>query len=152
VKSRIYIDTSIVGGYFDSMFAEATIAFFNAVLETKSVLVISELLLAEISMAPQNVRDFFNTMPKELLEFVKTSDDAEHLANLYINEKVVGASSRADCLHIATATTHHVSVLASWNFKHIVNLTRIKGYNSINLREGYASLEIRTPKEIFNND
>ena len=35
------------------------------------------------------------------------------------------------------------SVLASWNFKHIVNLERIRGYNSINFREGYQMTEIR---------
>jgi hypothetical protein len=40
-------------------------------------------------------------------------------------------------------------VLVSWNFKHIVNLERIRGYNSINFRKGYQMTEIRTPKEIF---
>jgi hypothetical protein len=40
-------------------------------------------------------------------------------------------------------------VLVNWNFKHIVNLERIRGYNSINFREGYQMTEIRTPKEIF---
>ena len=35
------------------------------------------------------------------------------------------------------------------NFKHIVNLVRIQGYNSVNLRRGYPLLEIRTPKEIL---
>jgi hypothetical protein len=41
-------------------------------------------------------------------------------------------------------------VLVSWNFKHILNLERIRGYNSINFSEGYQMIEIRTPKEIFN--
>lgn len=40
-------------------------------------------------------------------------------------------------------------VLASWNFKHIVNLERIRLYNSINLRLGYRIIEIRTPREIL---
>ena len=52
--------------------------------------------------------------------------------------------------HIALATINKADVLASWNFKHIVNLERIRGYNSINFREGYPMIEIRTPKEIFN--
>jgi len=42
--------------------------------------------------------------------------------------------------------------LVSWNFKHIVNLPRIHGYNSINMKEGQQILEIRNPKEIFKND
>jgi hypothetical protein len=40
-------------------------------------------------------------------------------------------------------------VLVSWNFKHIVNLDRIRGYNGINFQNGHQMIEIRTPKEIF---
>ncbi len=40
-------------------------------------------------------------------------------------------------------------VLVSWNFRHIVNLARIRGYNSVNLRQGYPVLEIRSPLEVF---
>lgn len=64
----------------------------------------------------------------------------------------MGETSLGDCQHIATATLNYADVLVSWNFKHIVNLPRIRGYNSINLREGHHTLEIRTPKEIFNNE
>ena len=78
------------------------------------------------------------------------TDEAKKLANCYIAEKVVGASSLEDCQHIAVATINKVDVLASWNFKHIVNLVRIKGYNNINLKNGYQTLEIRTPKELIN--
>jgi hypothetical protein len=55
------------------------------------------------------------------------------LADRYITEKVVGRTSLEDCRHIALATINKVDVLTSWNFKHIVNLDRIKGYNSVNL-------------------
>jgi hypothetical protein len=55
-----------------------------------------------------------------------------------------------DALHIAIATINNSEVLASWNFKHIVNLDRIRLYNSINLRLGYRIIEIRTPREILN--
>ncbi len=48
------------------------------------------------------------------------------------------------------ATIHKVDVLASWNFKHIVNLDRIKGYNSVNLKFGYSMIEIRSPKDLVN--
>jgi hypothetical protein len=41
-----------------------------------------------------------------------------------------------------------VDVLVSWNFKHIVNLQRIRGYNAVNAGLGYQQLEIRTPREV----
>ncbi|MDE0471551.1 MAG: hypothetical protein OXH57_06390 [Ekhidna sp.] len=34
----------------------------------------------------------------------------------------------------------------------IVNLERIRGYNSINFRKGYQMTEIRTPNEIFRHE
>ena len=55
-----------------------------------------------------------------------------------------------DALYIALATLNNADVLSSWNFKHIVNLDRIKLYNnSINLRLGYKIIEIRSPREIL---
>ena len=82
------------------------------------------------------------------LERVEVDNDILTLATKYIEEKVVGQTSFDDCIHIATATIHKADILASWNFKHIVNIYRIRGYNSINLRMNYPSLEIRSPKEI----
>ncbi|MEA2601387.1 MAG: hypothetical protein QOF89_2379 [Acidobacteriota bacterium] len=49
---------------------------------------------------------------------------------------------------IAMATVARVDVVVR-NFKHIVNLYRIHGYNSVNLRRGYPTLEIRAPREIL---
>ncbi len=39
--------------------------------------------------------------------------------------------------------------LASWNFRHIVNLNRIHRYNSVNIRYDYPMLEIKTPREVI---
>lgn len=36
----------------------------------------------------------------------------------------------------------------SWNFRHIVRLSRIRAYNAVNLRLGYPALEIRSPMEV----
>ena len=80
---------------------------------------------------------------------VQLTPDAIVLANKYIDAKVVGKTSKADCQHIAIATLCQADVLVSWNFKHIVNLDRIRGYNGINYQNGYKMIEIRTPKELY---
>jgi hypothetical protein len=87
-------------------------------------------------------------IPKEHMEFVEVTEEAYNLADSYLAEKVVGKTSVDDCRHIATATINKVDFLVSWNFKHIVNVFRIRGYNSVNLRSGYIQLDIRSPKEI----
>jgi hypothetical protein len=71
------------------------------------------------------------------------------LADRYIEANVVGKTSRADCQHIAMAPLALADVLVSWNFKHIVNLDKIRGYNGVNYQYGYHIIEIRTPKEII---
>ncbi|MGV8090399.1 MAG: hypothetical protein AB2L24_00855 [Mangrovibacterium sp.] len=82
------------------------------------------------------------------------TDEAIELAIEYIAEGVVGQTSFADCLHIALATINRADYLISWNFKHIVNVDRIRGYNSINIKKGYKQLEIRSPREFekYEND
>ena len=88
-------------------------------------------------------------LPKSNIERVLVTDEILILASKYISEKVVGKTSLDDCIHIATATIYKVDILVSWNFKHIVNVYRIRGYNSINIRSNYQQLEIRSPKEIL---
>jgi len=77
---------------------------------------------------------------------------ARELAAAYVAEGAIGTRMRADALHIAVATVARVDVLVSWNFKHIVNLTRIHAYNAINLKNGYPILEIRTPREVAGDE
>jgi predicted nucleic acid-binding protein len=149
VKQRIYIDTSIVGGFFDKEFAEPTKALFERLKKKEVVFVISNVLEGELLNAPQQVKDLLSRYEDCELEKVKISREAEDLANVYIKEKVVGATSLEDCQHIAIATINKVDILASWNFKHIVNINRIRGYNGVNIKMGYSMLEIRSPREMI---
>jgi predicted nucleic acid-binding protein len=150
MKQRIYIDTSIVGGYFDKEFAEATTALFERLKNKEIIFVVSDLLRQELLGAPEHVRTLLDNYEAICFDPIVLTTEAKELANAYITEKVVGITSLEDCQHIAMATIHKVDVLASWNFKHIVNLTRIKGYNAVNLKNGYTTLEIRNPKELIN--
>jgi len=150
MKQRIYIDTSIVGGYFDEEFKEATIKLFERFENKEIIFVISDLLDLELLNAPPKVKEHLLKYNTDKFERVELTEEAIQLANAYINAKVVGKTSLEDCRHIAIATINKVDVLVSWNFKHIVNLDRIKGYNSVNLRLGYSIIEIRSPKDLVN--
>jgi predicted nucleic acid-binding protein len=150
MKRRIYIDTSVVGGFFDEEFQEATAMLFKRLENNEVVFVVSDLLEIELLRAPQQVRELLSRYYSEKFERIELTEEADVLAESYIKEGVVGKTSLEDCRHIALATINKVDVLASWNFKHIVNLDRIKGYNSVNLRLGYAMIEIRSPKDLVN--
>jgi predicted nucleic acid-binding protein len=148
-KLRIYIDTSVLGGYFDDEFNVDTKLLFDEILRGEYKLVISDLTERELVNAPENVRTLLRDLKIDFEVIVVTPESID-LAMDYINEKVVGQTSMDDCIHIATATIHKLDLLISWNFKHIVNVIRIRGYNSINLRNGYSTLEIRSPKDLIN--
>jgi predicted nucleic acid-binding protein len=150
MRQRIYIDTSVVGGYYDEEFKEATIQLFERLDKNEVIFVVSDLLDLELINAPQLVREHLLKYSADKFQRVELTKEAVILADTYIDEKVVGSTSLEDCRHIALATIHKVDVLASWNFKHIVNLERIKGYNSVNVRLGYSMLEIRSPKDLVN--
>ena len=147
-----YLDTSVFGGFFDDEFSHNTVPFFERIIDERIQIFVSRLLIAELAGAPDDVRELLNHIPREQQIFLELTEEARQLANKYIDENVVGRTSKADCQHIAMATLAKADVLVSWNFKHIVNLDRIRGYNGINLLMGYNTIEIRTPKEIERYD
>jgi predicted nucleic acid-binding protein len=148
-KDRIYIDTSIVGGYFDVEFEKETKLLFERLENHEVIFVISDLLDIELERAPERVKNLLYHYSDTFFERVTLTLEAKELGECYVNENVVGHTSIEDCYHIAMATINNVDVLASWNFKHIVNFTRIKGYNGVNLKNGYNLLEIRNPKDLI---
>jgi len=57
MKQRIYIDTSVVGGYFDEEFKEATIKLFERLVNNEIKFIVSDLLDLELLNAPQHIKE-----------------------------------------------------------------------------------------------
>src|SRR4030042_1028984 len=113
MRQRIYIDTSIVGGYFDEEFTETTQGLFKRLENDEIVLVVSNLLDLELTGAPPNVRELLHKYSADKFERVELTEEAIKLADNYISEKVVGKTSLQDCRHIALAKVFRVDVLTS---------------------------------------
>lgn len=103
----------------------------------------------ELLNAPEQVRQLLSNIPERNKTRIELTEEAVQLADNYISENVVGKTSRDDCFHIALATIHKADILVSWNFKHIVNVIRIRGYNAVNMKLGYPTIDIRSPKELI---
>lgn len=146
---RLYLDTSVFGGYFEPEFEFWTKLLFDKIIKGKMKMLYSQMTEIELSSAPQHIGNLIKEIPNEYIEFVPITNEANELAEHYIQENVVGKTNRPDCLHIAIATINNADILVSWNFKHIVNVSRIRGYNRVNYKLGYKVLEIRTPREIL---
>ncbi len=150
MKQRLYIDTSVFGGYFDEEFSEFTRPLFSRIQNGEFRLLFSEITQDELTPAPEKVQELVRNFKVQNTDFIEINEEAVELATQYITEGVVGQTSFADCLHIALATINRADYLISWNFKHIVNVLRIRGYNSINIKNGYKELEIRSPRDFMN--
>ncbi len=145
----VYVDTSVFGGLYDEEFSVWSKLFFQHVLQSDIKMIISDITIGELERAPVKIRRFVENLPEKNLTFILLDSEATRLGSKYIQENVVGKSSLNDCYHIALATIHKANLLVSWNFKHIVNIERIHGYNAVNLKNGYHTLEIRNPREAF---
>lgn len=152
MKVRIYTDTSVLGGCEDEEFAEHSIRLMEGFVRGERVLVLSTLTVQELAGAPVEVRRRLAAVPEAHIETLQLDAEARELAEAYVAAGVVTAKMRADAQHIAIATVARVDILVSWNFKHVVNLQRIHGYNSVNLRKGYPMMEIRTPREVLSDE
>ena len=146
-KLRVYIENSVIGGYFDATFEDATKKLFEKFRNGEFLAVISTHTYGELDNgAPDSVKANLETISYEKIDVTEVMLE---LTQKYMDEKIVSEQYRGDALHIAIATISRVDVLVSWNFRHIVNLNRIKRFNSVNLKEGYNMLEIRTPLEVL---
>ena len=148
-RLRIYVDTSVIGGCLDPEFEESSRELFERFIRGDHVMVLSSVAIGELENAPLEVRQVVDEVPGQHVERVQLASDSEHLAGLYLGAGVIPKRMTADAQHIAIATLAEVDVLVSWNFKHVVNLSRIKGYNAVNLGLGHRPLEIRTPREVL---
>lgn len=145
---KFYVDTSVWGGYYDKEFSEWTVPFIEQARQGKFVIVLSDITIGELQDAPLNVRTLPETIPAKFIELISITNEQLDLADSYVNEGVLTPKYLSDAQHIAISTIIKVDSLVSWNFKHMVNFFRIKQYNSINLKFGFQTIDIRTPKEV----
>ena len=147
-KIRIYLDTSVFGGTGDDEFSEASTWIFKRIYSGEFTLLISQITLDELQGAPENVKRVFKELPADIIEYIPPSPEASTLAQAYIDANILGKSSLADALHVATATVSEANLILSWNFRHIVNFDRIHKYNGVNALNGYPAIEIHSPLEM----
>lgn len=149
---RVYIDTSVIGGCLDDEFATWSKKLFDEFSSGIKIAVVSDLTRRELEGAPKNVKKMLSNLPDSSLENVFLTEEAENLALNSLESGVVSSKHLADAQHIAIASVERVDILVSWNFQQIVNLDRIHAFNSVNLKESYPILEIRSPMEVIHGE
>jgi len=132
----------------DEEFEKESAALFDMARRGDAIILVSDLLIEELSRAPEGVRGILPGLPPECIEDIERSDESRRLQEAYLRANVLASQSENDAHHVALATIAGADVIASWNFKHIVHLDKIRLFNAVNLKEGYGLMDIRSPREI----
>lgn len=150
----VYVDTSVIGGCLDEEFAADSKRIFELAFSKRLILllILSDIVVAEIEPAPHDVKRILDKLPPECTQRVGITRDVIALRDAYIRADVIGARWADDAAPVAAATVARADAIVFWNFKHIVNLQRIKAYNQVNLAEGYGILTILSPREVGHDD
>jgi predicted nucleic acid-binding protein len=144
----LYLDTSVLGGYFDDEFKEATQELWRQMEQGRFRFFTSFVTVDELTDAPERVREILTTTfaPGNILEI---TGEMEQLAAAYMSRAILTPKYSDDARHVAVCTVARIDYLVSWNFRHLVNVEREKGFNVVNLLQGYATLRIVNPLELI---
>ena len=145
---KVYADTSVFGGVFDEEFAEPSKEFFAEVESGRFTLVVSAVVQAEITSAPDEVQEFFQRVVANA-SIAELTQEVLELRNAYLRAGVVTTKSIDDAAHVALATVAGCRMIISWNFKHIVHFQKIPKYNAVNALEGHRAIDIFSPSQII---
>ncbi len=148
--SRIYLDTSVIGGCHDDEFKRWSNGLMKDFRLINYLPVISTLTFDEISKAPEYVQETLKTLLEYDPEVLEITEPALELSELYLKRNILTPKFRDDALHIALASLANVDVLVSWNFRHIVHYDKIRLFNSVNIENGLKSIDIYSPREVTN--
>ena len=140
----LYLDTSVIGGYYDAEFMANTRALWRLQEAGRFRFVSSQLVIDEIARAPERVRELMRTTfaARDVLD---VSVEMENLAATYMIQKIVPAGFADDAQHVAVCSVAQIDYLVSWNFRHMANVRRESGFNTVNLLQGYRPVRIVAP-------
>lgn len=138
----------MIGGYFDDEWKEPTRELWRQMEAGQFRFLTSEMTIAELSAAPQRVRELFaRTFPLEAI--LGVTAEMEKLAAAYISHQILPPKYTDDARQVAACTVVQIEYLVSWNFRHLVNVEREKGFNAVNLLQGYRGIRIVNPLELI---
>ena len=83
MKQRIYMDTSVIGGYYDEEFEEATKQLFERIINMDFFVYFSEINETELEFAPDHIRQVKSLIPAGCIRHIEIDDEVEALTQTY---------------------------------------------------------------------
>jgi predicted nucleic acid-binding protein len=153
-RDSIYIETSIVSylaarrsrNLVAAAWQETTWEFWER-HRTAYDLYTSELVVEEASVGDPDAVErrlgFLRGIPE-----LPVDDQVRHLAAALLADGAIPPKAEFDALHIAVAAVNSVTLLLTWNCRHLDNPATKPGVRAVCARLGYQCPEICTPLEL----
>lgn len=155
-KLKVYLDTSIISYLYQQDAPDKmndTIRLWALLKNGTYKAVLSDVTLREVNNCSEPklsiLTDYLNQIE---YEFIIADDEAMSYADNIVHFGVLTQKSFDDCTHIAAAVVSNCDIIASWNFKHIVNHKTIQGVKTISTITGYKDILIYTPTIIVEGE
>jgi predicted nucleic acid-binding protein len=152
VKQKIYLETIMFNYYFDKdrELHPAVVAAFEAIGAGEYEGYTSDYALDELVLAPEPKKgNMLDLITKYGITTIEGSDEADRMADIYMDYDAIPKNKRLDALHIASASINGLEYIMSLNFKHINKLKTKRIVDFINVNEGYKSVIICSPMEVI---
>jgi predicted nucleic acid-binding protein len=148
----LYLDTSVIGGYYDAEFMSDTRALWRLRERGTYRFYTSRVAMNELRGAPFRVRQLAARTFANATRILDVSPEALALAHAYLAANVVPARFANDAAHVAVATCAGIGTIVSWNFKHLASLHRSQCFNAVNSLRRRPAIRIVSPSVLLRPD
>ncbi|MDR1584796.1 MAG: type II toxin-antitoxin system VapC family toxin [Prevotellaceae bacterium] len=148
MKSKIYLDTSVISALFDDRTPERLLMTNEMWLKLSDYDVyISGLVIEELERTSEHVQQKMLAAVCNFT-FLSVTKESQKLADIYVKQGIFPEKYYDDALHVAIASVNQIGILLSWNFTHLVKLKTRRMVSIVNLTENFATVEIISPPEL----
>jgi hypothetical protein len=149
-KAEVYVETSVWGGAVDVEPAYYRLAAQKLLRRTDDFsFFISQTVFREVGEAPPPIRNALEGLIERVNPVpLVITDEVLSLTEEYVKRGLFTPRYRNDAVHVALASSYAVDYLASYNFRHIVAVSRRRLIQATNVILGYKSPEIVSPEEL----
>nr|VFK24845.1 MAG: hypothetical protein BECKMB1821G_GA0114241_101011 [Candidatus Kentron sp. MB] len=150
MKENVYIETSIIGAYFDDREDIASKAqkfwtrrWWNE-LGCRYEIVSSDAVVNELEHPnyPHSVKALEFIAPIQKLSI---ENEIRQIVSIYIQNQLMPQDPIGDALHLAIASWHKCDYLLTWNCKHIANPNKFRQIRMCNTSLGLFVPTLCTP-------
>ena len=155
-KLKLYLDTSVIGNLdaLDAPDKQAdTLMLWDDIIDGEYDVFLSYVVFAELDRCPEEKRRVLMRYIAQIqYNNIEASAEITALADEFIKHGILKQKSHDDAQHLAAAMVAGCDVVASWNFKHMVNHKTINGVKIVSALTKYRDVSIYTPMMLLGGD